>query len=143
MPVRYSSLPEDETNPFKERILEKHVNVAEDQLMGTETEKLGQIAYIMQLEATDLARSLRKRSVVDGELTSESQYRYFTEEGPSEATKYRLGDLVEVAGDFTDLVPGVVTEFIQTSDATGARAYPAISAPPVELPIDEGGVIVT
>lgn len=72
------------------------------------------------------------KRAVDGEVTS-TNLRYRRD--------YHLGDLVEVEGTFADGVPygqrtAMVSEYILTSDETGARAYPTLSAPVEEAPYE-------
>ncbi len=80
----------------------------------------------MRTQAKALLGELKKTKVVDGEITPETQYKYYTEYNPYGDPEYRLGDKVKIGGHFTAQIDGIVTEYIQSSDATGERAYPTV-----------------
>jgi hypothetical protein len=129
-PVRISTLSSTETNPFKDRVIEVTADgITADELSGdTDEEKLDQLRSMMRQRGNLQIAGLKRTKVVDGELTPESQYRYYTQEGDPSDTEYRLGDTVEIAGNFTDPIAGVMSEYIQSADATGSRAYPSVVA---------------
>lgn len=121
----------DETNPFARRILEYTSELTEDDLVGPDdAAKLTDLENKMLDKARDLLYTDHKKiRAVDGEITPESQYKYYTQFNPDGDPEFRLGDEVQTAGHFTSPVQGILSEYIQTADTTGRRAYPTISQP--------------
>lgn len=94
-----------------------------DQLEGdTTAEKRDALEQMMTDRAKAALKS--KKRVVDGEFTPAAQYKYYTALNLENLPEYRLGDIVSVRGNFTDPVKSVLTEYIHSSDGTGARSYP-------------------
>ena len=73
---------------------------------------------MIQRGQEELAKN-RQITVLDGELTSNSQYRY--------GIDYNLGDLVELRDEDGATSVMQVTEQIFVSDKEGDRAYPTLA----------------
>lgn len=72
-------------------------------------------------------REHRPSKVLDGEVTPESRYRYYSDYNPESLTTYRLGDIVEFQGPTGPIRQGTVTEHIRSYGKAGQRSYPTIS----------------
>lgn len=88
---------------------------------------MGKLKAIMRKRARDKLRHLKKTKAVDGEITPETQYKYYTEPNPYGDIEYRVGDKVKIDGHYSNPIDGIVTEYIQSSDATGERGYPTVA----------------
>lgn len=135
-PAEVSNLNSFNTNPLDLRVLSMTLgNIPEDEIEGADDdEKRLFVIQKMQEKAQDELKNRKKKRVVDGEITPEVQFTYYTQLNPAQDNEYRLGDSVKIAGNFTDPVIGTVTEYIQSADGTGTRAYPSVVVPadPVE-----------
>lgn len=135
-PVQISNNGDFETNPFEKRygVIDTD-DITLEQLSGADDEeKRNNLRDLMYDKATKALMAAKKDKIVDGEITLEAQYSYYNLPGAGADLTYRLGDTVRVAGDFTDPVKAVITEFIQTSDAAGSRSYPTVVIPADEIP---------
>ena len=56
---------------------------------------------------------------VDGEIVPESQFKY--------GVHYNLGDIIEVEGNTGIIQEARITEYIQSQDESGEKAYPTVS----------------
>jgi len=137
-PVQVSNNGSFETNAFEKRFgVISTDEITEDMLSGADDEeKRNNLRDLMYDKATDALMAAKKDKITDGEITPAAQYKYYNESNPDDELTYRLGDTVRVAGNFTDPVKAVVTEYIQSSDGTGSRAYPTVTVPADEIPSD-------
>lgn len=83
-----------------------------------------------------LREEMRARAKDEWHKRQVTQKVVFDGQVPGEILKYgrdyRLGDLVEVEGNFTGgIQQAMVTEYIRSSDGSGARSYPTL-APPLD-----------
>lgn len=129
-PVSASNF-QNSINPFKRRMMYMTLeDVNEDDLDGaTREEKQDSLRDLMQDKAWEVLKSKKRVRMVDGEITPESQYSYYTQYNPLGEMEYQLGDSVKIAGNFTTPITGMITEYIQSSDPTGARSYPTVVVP--------------
>lgn len=97
-----------------------------DQLAGATTEAKRDSLISLMTERAYAALKPKKK-IIDGELTAESQYRYYTERNPEGKRTYRLGDQMIIKGHYTDPVVGILSEYIHSADRTGSRSYPGFS----------------
>lgn len=113
---------------FDLRLVEVNMNfiTKPSQLDGaTNAEKQDSLYKMMQDRAK--AALIPMKKVIDGELTSESQFKYYTERNDEGLPTFRLGDQVGVVGNFTDPVKGILSEYIQSADGNGSRSYPSFA----------------
>lgn len=135
-PVKVSKVPDEEDedyNPLRERVLEIDcTDITDEQLGPTGTADFEKMAKLYEIMESRALRELRKQSktdMVDGEITSESLYKY-KEDNPGDSfTTYGLGDRVEVGGHFGIIRKGLITEHVRTHDRSSGsgRSYPVVS----------------
>lgn len=118
-------------NPFARRVTEIDASdITEDSLEGDTPEARElEITTIMQDKAYHKLIELKKKRAADGEVSPETQFKYYSDYNPTSDRTYKLGDQVRIAGNFTPPVKGRITEYIRSADATGVRAYPTVALP--------------
>lgn len=135
-PVVVTNVDDDLRNSdffFNDRILEitnEDITLEDFSNSLSDAEKAIELIQILKMRATQHLRAHKKTKVIDGELTSESQYRYHTEPNPGGLTEYKLGDHVQIGGEFSPTTTGFISEYIRSVDTSGSRAYPTIASLP-------------
>lgn len=113
--VEYAPGTDPAATDFDRRVLIAQASdISEDEVTGGVT-----LASLMTQRAKDALANANLISMIDGEVTQQSQYKY--------GEHYKLGDTVELSP-----IPGVhqkamITEFIRSQDAAGEKAYPTVS----------------
>lgn len=133
-----------EWNPFTARMgpdINTDDITTEDLGDGTPLERRTVLYDIMASRGKSYLKQNLKTVLIDGELPQAalSQYRYYLEANTDDAVEYRLGDIVEIGGNYTDPIPGVVAEYIYSVDGSGVRSYPTITPKPLPLYVTTGG----
>jgi len=96
---------------------------------GTNVEtKKDKLRAILRKRGKAKLKELNRDNILDGEVTTEAQYKYIRQPNPNNDPVYRLGDKVQIGGTYTKPMVGIITEFTQSDDATGSRNYPTVVA---------------
>lgn len=128
LPPMTTTLDNKDYSGFERRVVEVTMDfiTKASQLEGaTTTERLASLVDMMRERGQAALRP--KKKLIDGEITADARYRYYSERNPEGLPTYRLGDQVVIAGNFTDSMTGILTEYIQSSDPTGSRSYPTVA----------------
>lgn len=140
-PVKVSKVPNGwtEYQPFKERIIEVDAtDVHEADLpSGTDDEKLAWLQSEMNARGRRELKQHVKTNSVDGEVKpyivdneiqpSGMQYVYYMDYNPLGLPTYRLGDLIEIQGNYGSVVRGNVSEHVRAFDNGGNSSYPTVA----------------
>lgn len=135
-PIKASKVPDHGViyHPFLERIVEITPNIVESDLSGiTPEEKEASLTSQMDKAARLRLKAEEKTDVVGGEIVPVNPNFTFAEDdslGLSVA-EYRLGDRVEVVGNFGQIRTTTVSEYVRAFDNTGLRAYPTFKNWPI------------
>lgn len=140
-PLKVSKVPNGwtEYQPFKERVVEvdcTDINEA-DLPSGTDDEKFTWLQNVMHDRAVRELKQHVKTNSVDGEVKPNivdneiqpggMQYAYYMDYNPLDLPTYRLGDLIEIQGNYGSVVTGNVTEHVRAFDSGGSSSYPTVA----------------
>lgn len=141
LPPITTSLDNKTYSGFDRRIVEVSMDFVTkaSQLEGSNTTARLESLLDMMRERGQAALRPKKK-LIDGEITADARFRYYTERNPEGFPTYRLGDQVVIVGNYTDPMTGILTEYIQSSDPTGSRSYPTVATLDEFFPpLDPGG----